>query len=103
MKLDLQLRLRQTIAPQLIQSLKMLQMPILRLEQLVRQELSVNPMLEEVDTAEEPETSTPESSEDNQDPQLDKIDWPIDHGNIKIQIRNRKATLITVERTVKMD
>jgi len=75
MKLDLQLRLRQTIAPQLIQSLKMLQMPILRLEQLVRQELSVNPMLEEVETAEETETSTPESSEDNQDPQLDKIDW----------------------------
>lgn len=75
MKLDLQLRLRQTIAPQLIQSLKMLQMPILRLEQLVRQELSVNPMLEEVETAEDTETSTPESSEDNQDPQLDKIDW----------------------------
>jgi RNA polymerase sigma-54 factor len=75
MKLDLQLKLRQTIAPQLIQSLKMLQMPILRLEQLVRQELSTNPMLEEVDTAEEAEISAPESSEDNQDPQLEKIDW----------------------------
>jgi len=75
MKLDLQLRLRQTIAPQLIQSLKMLQMPILRLEQIVRQELSTNPMLEEAETVEAAELSTAESSEDDQDPQLDKIDW----------------------------
>jgi len=40
MKLGLQLRLQQTLAPQLIQSLKMLQMPVLKLEQTIRQELA---------------------------------------------------------------
>ena len=49
MKLGLQLRLQQTLAPQLIQSLKMLQMPVLELEQTIRQELATNPMLEEVE------------------------------------------------------
>ncbi|RKX18113.1 MAG: RNA polymerase sigma-54 factor, partial [Candidatus Zixiibacteriota bacterium] len=49
MKLGLQLRLKQTLAPQLIQSLKMLQMPILQLEQTLRHELSINPMLEEME------------------------------------------------------
>ena len=82
MKLGLQLRLKQTLAPQLIQSLKMLQMPILKLEQTLRHELSVNPMLEE---EEEPELSAEQQdssdevnlkeSEDELDPQLDKIDW----------------------------
>lgn len=75
MKLDLQVKLKQTIAPQLIQSLKMLQLPILRLEQLVRQELSANPMLEEADGFEEAELSTPESADDGEDPQPEKIDW----------------------------
>ena len=35
--------------------------------------------------------------------QLDKIDWPIDYGTIKVQIRQHKPTLITIERTVKLD
>ena len=81
MKLGLQLRLKQTLAPQLIQSLKMLQMPILKLEQTLRHELSVNPMLEEVEPLEvseqqEPgeEISTHEEA-DKIDPKLDKIDW----------------------------
>jgi RNA polymerase sigma-54 factor len=74
MKLGLQVKLRQTIAPQLIQSLRLLQMPILKLEQLLRQELSTNPLLEEVEALEEPDTtSTEEQSEI--DPQLGKIDW----------------------------
>ena len=52
MKLDLHLRLQQRLAPQLIQSLKMLQMPVLRLEQTIRQELVANPLLEEIEIAE---------------------------------------------------
>jgi len=48
MKLDMQMKLKQTLAPQLIQSLKLLQMPILKLEQLIRHELSINPLLEEI-------------------------------------------------------
>ena len=47
MRLELQLKLKQVLAPQLIQSLKMLQMPLLRLEQTLRHELSTNPLLEE--------------------------------------------------------
>ncbi len=52
MKLGLQLRLKQTLAPQLIQSLKMLQMPILKLEQTIRHELATNPLLEEIEELE---------------------------------------------------
>ncbi|MDP3024804.1 MAG: RNA polymerase factor sigma-54 [candidate division Zixibacteria bacterium] len=74
MKLGLQVKLRQTIAPQLIQSLRLLQMPILKLEQLLRQELSTNPLLEEVEALEEPDTSSTEEQSEI-DPQLGKIDW----------------------------
>jgi len=78
MKLDLQMRLKQTLAPQLIQSLRLLQMPILRLEQVIRQELSTNPLLEEVEPTEEREevADVRENEEEAQvDPQLDKINW----------------------------
>jgi RNA polymerase sigma-54 factor len=78
MKLDLQMKLKQTLAPQLIQSLRLLQMPILKLEQVIRQELSTNPLLEEVETTEETEeTATLSDGEEElqPDPQLDKIDW----------------------------
>ena len=35
--------------------------------------------------------------------ELDAIHWPIDYGSIKITIRNGKPTLVTIERTVKLD
>ncbi len=63
MKLGLQLRLQQTLAPQLIQSLKMLQMPVLKLEQTIRQELSTNPLLEEVDETEQEQELAEEASQ----------------------------------------
>lgn len=83
MKLGLQLRLKQTLAPQLIQSLKMLQMPILKLEQTLRHELATNPLLEEL---EEPELEKDKEAEfdvaqesgadgEQVDPQLSKVDW----------------------------
>ena len=50
MRLDLTLRMTQKLAPQLIQSLKMLQMPVQKLEQVLRHELAVNPLLEEIET-----------------------------------------------------
>jgi RNA polymerase sigma-54 factor len=78
MKFDMQMRLKQVLAPQLIQSLKLLQMPILKLEQLIRHELSTNPLLEEVEPDEEVDdlasTSTEETKEES-DPELDKINW----------------------------
>jgi len=74
-KLGLQLRLKQTLAPQLIQSLKMVQAPVLKLEQMLRHELAINPMLEEIeDTEEKTEESEleQESTEENQD---ENIEW----------------------------
>ena len=35
--------------------------------------------------------------------QLEKIEWNLDYGSVKVQIRQGKLTLITIERTVKMD
>lgn len=81
MRLELQLRLKQTLAPQLIQSLKMLQMPVLRLEQKLRQELSTNPLLEEIETLEnlqdedDVESPTVSTEDPKLDPKMDKIDW----------------------------
>ena len=35
--------------------------------------------------------------------ELEKITWPVEYGSVKIQIRAGKPTLITIERTVKLD
>ncbi len=73
--------LHQILAPQLIQSLKMLQMPILKLEQTLRQELAINPLLEEVEVLEEePNIESSESDVVAPEPTPDtgeqeKIDW----------------------------
>ena len=80
MKLQLQLRQTQTLAPQLIQSLKMLQMPALRLEQTIRQELATNPMLEEIEELEaetnDEEEAEFEVAEDEKDKESDdNVDW----------------------------
>ncbi len=79
MKLELQPSLRQTLAPQLIQSLKMLQLPVLKLEQMLRHELATNPLLEEVEPVDEnsDEVASPTVSEEDPkiDPKMDKIDW----------------------------
>ena len=45
--MSLQTSLLQTLTPQQIQYLKLLQLPILQLEQHVRQEIEQNPMLDE--------------------------------------------------------
>ncbi len=47
-RLTQSMRLQQKMAPQLIQSLRLLQMPTLELELMIRQELEINPMLEQV-------------------------------------------------------
>ena len=64
MKLGLQLRLKQTLAPQLIQSLKMVQAPVLKLEQMLRMELATNPMLEEIEELEPDTTDTTDTELD---------------------------------------
>ncbi len=35
--------------------------------------------------------------------ELEKIDWHLEYGSVKIQIRNGKLSLLTIERTVKLD
>jgi RNA polymerase sigma-54 factor len=45
--LSQRLKLEQRLAPQLIQSLQLLQLSTLELEQLLKQELEINPFLEE--------------------------------------------------------
>ncbi len=52
LSLDLKTSLSQTLTPQQIQYLKLLQLPVIQLEQQVRQEIESNPMLEEIIDAE---------------------------------------------------
>ena len=35
--------------------------------------------------------------------ELEKVDFNLDYGSVKIQIRNGKPSLVTIERTVKLD
>jgi RNA polymerase sigma-54 factor len=65
MKLGLQLKQTLILAPQLIQSLKMLQMPVLKLEQTIRHELSTNPLLEELEEV-DVDQEAPEAEADSE-------------------------------------
>ena len=78
MKLGLQLRLKQTLAPQLIQSLKMVQAPVLKLEQMLRMELATNPMLEEIEELEPDTTETTDTEVDlgeTKESETSDVDW----------------------------
>ncbi|MEO0108365.1 MAG: RNA polymerase factor sigma-54 [candidate division WOR-3 bacterium] len=52
------LRQELRLTPQLLMNLRLLQLPTLELEQLIRQELQTNPILEEVEEDSEPEAET---------------------------------------------
>ncbi|MFQ5411094.1 MAG: RNA polymerase factor sigma-54 [Phycisphaerae bacterium] len=54
-----QMRLEQRLTPQLIQSMEILQLPLLALEARVREELESNPVLEEQDPLPKPESVAP--------------------------------------------
>jgi RNA polymerase sigma-54 factor len=62
-----EMKMQQTLAPQLYQSLEILQMPLLDLQQMVKQELSENPTLElqqpEADAQIEVETGTQDAEQ----------------------------------------
>jgi RNA polymerase sigma-54 factor len=80
--LDMSLKLQQKLSFQMIQSLKLLQVNTLQLEQLIRNELQMNPVLEAAEEVEE-EQETPEAEdekkEDKAEEELevkdDEIDW----------------------------
>lgn len=79
--LDLSLKLQQKLSFQMIQSLKLLQVNTLQLEQVVRNELEMNPVLDETDELDTPEEEEESSSEeqDKEDEELkaeeEEIDW----------------------------
>lgn len=77
--MELRHELRQVLAPEMLQLLKLLQLPTLELQQLVRQELEINPMLEEVSEGEDLKEGDGEGAQDaNEEPAAepdDKIDW----------------------------
>jgi len=66
MKIGTSLKMGQRLVmtPKLQQALKLLQVPTLELEQILKQEMMQNPMLEEVDVGDEEEESTEESADD---------------------------------------
>lgn len=86
MKLSLGISLVQkqslVLAPQMIQSLKMLQMPILQLEQKLTHELAINPLLEEIEQDEttdddqaEEEFEVAKTEDSTETDKKDEIDW----------------------------
>lgn len=85
MDLVQKLGLEQRLAPQLIQSLQMLQLTTLELEQLLKQELETNPFLEEsTDLIELKEESEPEEEQEGKESvqeggevevEREQIDW----------------------------
>ena len=60
--LDASLRLGQSLSPQMIQSLKLLQYSNLQLEQVLRKELQENPILEETQEADDREEERTEDA-----------------------------------------
>ncbi|MBM4078493.1 MAG: RNA polymerase factor sigma-54 [Planctomycetes bacterium] len=82
MEATLQPRLEQRmkLAPQIIQSIEILQLPTLALQERVQQELEENPVLELKQEAEEPEKEgeaepeTPAEDHEGEDPEYEKIE-----------------------------
>jgi len=68
--LETSLKLSQTLSPQMIQSLKLLQYSNLQLEQVIRQEMQQNPILEEVPSDEPVQEDPVQEEESREEPAL---------------------------------
>ncbi|WP_192822276.1 RNA polymerase factor sigma-54 [Rufibacter sp. LB8] len=66
-RLDLKQLLGQKLSPQQIQFIKLLQVPTAELEARIKEELEMNPALEEGDVADEPAQDNEESSDSDED------------------------------------
>ena len=84
LRLSQNLSLQQRMAPQLIQSLQLLQMSTLELELEIKQQMEINPLLEETleldeGEEEEEEVAAPDDSlkeeEEVPDPTTEEVDW----------------------------
>jgi len=79
--LNVGMKLEQRLSPQMIQSLKLLQVTALQLETMVNQELEINPMLEQEDDIKEEEKSdsrtdtekSPESEKETSDEEFKEL------------------------------
>ena len=77
-----QLRLQQKLSPQQIQLMKLIQLPVMALEQRIKEELETNPALEEDDE------SAPETEEDFTDDEIPTSDDEIETEDIEGAIQN---------------
>ena len=80
MEMRIDLRMKQTqqlvMTPKLQQALRLLQVPTLKLEQLIKQEIVMNPMLEETaEIQQEQEEESPEEESKEKEAEEEKIDW----------------------------
>ena len=83
------LRLQQKLSPQQIQLMKLIQLPIMALEQRIKEELEINPALEE-------EPDSPDTEEDfmNEDSSVNDVDTETDKETIDVDERdNDEITL----------
>ena len=78
MRLSQTIGLRQEIRAEIIQSLKLLMEPILNLEQVIRQNLSENPLLEEDIEEEKEEITAPEVPDPRKDAEPTKAEQEMD-------------------------
>ncbi len=106
-----QMRLEQRLSPQLVQSMEILQLPLLALEARVREELEMNPVLEEPETEpssrkedvhEEPPTSEKSQAEAESFERLERLgrEYEFDPGDLPY---SRGAGSADGERNAKMD
>ena len=79
LRLSQNLSLQQRMAPQLIQSLQLLQMSTLELELEIKQQMEMNPLLEELQEMEELEEDGADAADEEDsepDPEPDEVDTP---------------------------
>ncbi len=98
LKQSLQQKLLQKLSPQQIQLMKLLQVPTVELEQRIKEELEVNPALEEGADSTDEEKETPEDTFDEDENSDSRDDFDIsdymdddDTPTYKLSIRNRGA------------
>ena len=83
---SLQLKLSQKLSPQQIQLMKLLQVPTVALEQRIKEELEINPALEELDETNEDEFKNEEEMKTPTSDQIDGFDTFMNQINMLLQL-----------------
>lgn len=90
LSLDIKTSLSQRLTPQQIQYLKLLQMPVVQMEQQIKQEIDENPMLEEISEDIEAELDAENSEEASPDTHEFDIDETPDGENTENELNPEK-------------